>query len=75
MHIQEGQGAFVEHLAVLVDQRGHLRFVVQGGAERRGVIATLIPQHARHAEAGQRRDVVRVDVASLHMTADCGTAP
>lgn len=34
----------------IVDQQRHLRLVRQRGRLVRGIIASLIPQHARHVE-------------------------
>ena len=75
LHVQERQIAAPEHGTILVDERGHLRFVLHGRGVIRGVVATLIPQHARHMEPLQRRDMVRVNVASVQMPSDGGAAP
>ena len=75
LYVQERQVLASEHVTVLVDERGHLRFVLQSSSVIIGVIATLIPQHARHMESLQRRDMVRINIAALYMPANRRATP
>ena len=52
-----------------------MRFVLQSSSVIIGVIATLIPQHARHMESLQRRDMVRINIAALYMPANRRATP
>ena len=75
LHVEERQGRIVEHLAVLVDQCGELRFVGQCGGIVGGIVAALVPQHAGDVEALQWGDMVLVDVAALDVSADGRATP
>ena len=75
LHIQERQIILVEHCTILVDQRRHLRLVYQCGRLVRGIIAPLVPQHARHMETLQWRDMVSINGTTLHMVSNRRTTP
>ena len=75
LYVQERQVLASEHVTVLVDERGHLRFVLQSSSVIIGIAAPLVPQHARHMESLQRRDMVRINIAALYMPANRRATP
>ena len=75
LYVQERQVLASEHVTVLVDERGHLRFILRSGRKVHRIIASLVPEHTCHMKILQRCNMVRVDISATYMPANRRAAP